>query len=115
MDEHGFGGALSGGFKQIQGAGGIDIKIVERTPGGKIVAGLCGSVDDQIKVVLFEETINGFPITDIEILVVEVSACGQQPVSIPGCVPLRTKEISPHIVVDAADLESEVVEVNYSL
>ena len=45
----------AGGFKKVEGADCVDVEVVERAGGGKVVAGLGGGVDDRGGVEFFDE------------------------------------------------------------
>ena len=55
MGEGAGGAEAASGLEEVEGACGVDVEVVERAGGGKVVAGLGGGVDDRGGVEFFDE------------------------------------------------------------
>jgi hypothetical protein len=87
-------------FQKIVGADRVHIKVVMGPASGEIVARLAGSMDDGRWLYLFEEPQYSGPVSDIKLMMVEILEAGLQTLPVPTGIALRTKKISPHIIVD---------------
>ena len=61
-----------GGFEQVERADSVDIEIVEGSGGSKVVAGLCGGVDNGGRLELGDELQDFFTVADIQLVMFEV-------------------------------------------
>ena len=109
--ENGVGAMLSRNPQQIHSAGRVDIKVVERTTRGQIVARLSGTVNDQIEWAFGPEEAGKLKaVANIQLAVAEITRRFPQPPEIPLCVPFLTEKVSTHVVVYSHDLPGAAVE-----
>jgi hypothetical protein len=98
-------------FEEIQRAASVHFEIVERTVFGEIVRWLCGAVNDQVRLELLHEIQNGNAIANIDRMMLEPSRDAAETFQIPRRVAVWTEELTTHVVIDAGDSPSQVVEV----
>ena len=103
MGEGAGGAEAASGFEEVEGACGVDVEIVERAGGGKVVAGLGGGVDDGGGFKFFDEGEDRGAVPNIEFMVAEGWEGFDEAVLIPAGVSAWAKEIGPLVVVDAVD------------
>lgn len=109
--KHAGGHMQARGFEQIQGADGVDIKIIERARGGEVVARLRGGVDEQLGFQGFEERGDRLAIADVEFVVVKIFVRGEQAALIPAGVAARTEKVRAHVVVHAMHFPAKAAEM----
>jgi len=103
MDEGASQAGAAGRFKKVQGANGVDVKVVERAGGGEVVAGLGGGVDDRSGFEFLNEGQDRGAIPDIELVMAEGGKGLGEAVLVPAGVSAWAKEVSPLIIVDAVN------------
>ena len=103
MDEGAGDAGAAGGFKEVEGASGVDVKIVERAGGGEVVAGLSGGVDDRSGFEFFDEGQDRGAVTNIEFVMVKGWEGLGEAVLIPAGVSAWAKEVGSLVVVDSVD------------
>jgi len=104
VGKDGLGRGTARGLQQVQGADGVDVEVVEGARGGQVVAGLRGSVDDQLGAELFDRPEDFRPVADVELVVLELRKLFLEPRLVPPGIARRAEEIGAHVVVDAVDL-----------
>ena len=73
---------------------GVDVKIVQRTPGRQVVTRLCRTMDDQIeRALLPKQLVQTTTIPHVEIVVAEVAGGLQQLIQIPIRITLPPEEL----------------------
>ena len=103
MDEGAGDAGAAGGFKKVEGASGVDVKIVERAGGGEVVAGLSGGVDDRSRFEFFDEGQDRGAVTNIEFVMAEGGEGLGEAALVPAGVSAWAKEVGPLVVVDSVD------------
>ena len=95
-------------LKQVERPVGVDREVGLRLARRPIVGRLGCGVDDQLDRtgVLAEYPIDRLGIPDVGVLPVELWVVGDQPLGHLGGGGLRTEEASPHIVLDADNVET---------
>ena len=63
-------------LEKVEGPCRIDVEVVERTPGGQVVAQLRGGVNDDVEALTCEQGADGFPVADVDAMM------GQSPLSL---------------------------------
>lgn len=100
-------------LQKIEGANGIDVKIVKRTHGRKIMTRLCCCMNHGVRRQLFYECYDIGPVAHIELVVSEPRELEQQPLLVPACIPPGTKEVSTHIVIHTVDFPAKFMKMPY--
>jgi hypothetical protein len=69
-------------------------------------------MDDPIEPHSREELKNPLAVTDVDLVMREMSGGGLQPLQVPAGAPLRTEEFLPHVVVDTDDIGPDRVVIS---
>src|SRR5262249_45014941 len=101
-------------LQERQGPDRIDIEVVERTIFRKIVRGLGGTVNDQVRVTALYQAEDRLPATNIQIIRSEMRCCFPKPFEIPCRIPVGTEKVPSHIIVDPVNLPAALVEKRHS-
>ena len=70
----------------------------------------CAAVEDEVEALLREEALDAVAVADVEAVVLEPARLPQQPLEVPGRVPVLAEELAAHVVVDAVDGPAALVE-----
>src|SRR4029450_7089898 len=106
---------LASGFEQVHGADGVDVEVVERKPGGAVVRGLGGAVDNEIWTLITHRVGQPSSIADVQAVVGEALRDPMQAFEVPGGVAIRTEEVTAHVVIHAMDLPTALVKEGHGL
>ena len=98
-------------LEKVQGAGGVDVEVVERPARGQVVARLRGRVEHGVRTKLADEIQHTGPIPNVQLVMREAAILRRQPRLVPPRVTLRPEEIRPHVVVHPMDLPPEPMKV----
>ena len=111
MHERRFRTGAPSGFKKIERADGVGIKIVKGNGSGAVVRRLCRGVHDDIRSKIGYGAEDFFPIANIGLKVRVLRYIFQKTLKRPTRVAFRPKENSSLVIVDTEDAEAVPSEV----
>ena len=101
VDEYGFAVVPSRRLKEIESSARVDVKIVKTSSRCEIVARLGRGVDNQIEAIFLKQLEDMRPLADIQFVMPKVRVGFDKTMLIPSRISAWTKEISPHVIIDA--------------
>lgn len=109
--EHGPGAVKPGHLQEIHRAHCVDVKIVKRMLCRQVMARLGSAVNNQVERTFGLKKAGKIrPAADVQVVVMIVTRHFTQPSDVPRCVPFRTKEFGPHVVIDTDNRPRATVE-----
>jgi hypothetical protein len=111
VGEHDLGHMAAGGFKEIQGANGVDIEIIKGAGGSEVMAGLGRRMHQQSRAERGQETVNAGAVADVEFVMVEPGMGGLEAALVPAGVTAGAEEIGAGVVVNAMNFPASLAEI----